>query len=31
MGAEGGAVSYPPLEGEGRFACSEAKCETGVG
>ena len=23
--------TYPPLEGEGRFACSEAKCETGWG
>src|ERR1700752_2879240 len=25
------SLSYPPLEGEGRLAWSEAKCETGWG
>src|ERR1700694_3159022 len=26
-----GALSYPPLEGEGRLASREARCETGWG
>jgi hypothetical protein len=30
-GVELTCLAYPPLEGEGRFAWSEAKCETGWG
>jgi hypothetical protein len=28
---QAGNVLHPPLEGEGRFACSEAECEPGWG
>src|ERR1700733_15375565 len=31
MAITGWGFLYPPLEGEGRFACSEAECETGWG